>query len=214
MTVKDMAQEETHRAWWTIRDLAMAYLREPLRRASQPAPNVVGIDEISTRKGHTYRIVVSDLERRRPIWSGGNDRSEERMDEFYQGLGSSKSKKIRLAVMDMWKACRNAMLKLAHAPQAAILFDKFHVIRHLGAALDAVRQMEYDRLTGKDRRVITGQKYTRLSHREHLKPDGQRSLRLRLKANTRLNTAYLFKEEFEQLWDDEREGWARRFFEN
>jgi transposase len=188
MTVKDVAQE-THRAWWTIMDLAMAYLREPLRRASQPAPNVVGIDEIFIRKGHTYRIVVSDLEWRRPIWFGGNDRSEERMDEFYQGLGSSKSKKIRLAVMDMWKACRNAMLKPAHAPQAAILFDKFHVIRHLGAVLDAVRQMEYDRLTGKGRRVITGQKYTRLSHREHLKPDGWRSLRLRLKANTRLNTA-------------------------
>jgi len=29
------------------------------------------IDEISLRKGHTYRIVVSDLERGRPIWYGG-----------------------------------------------------------------------------------------------------------------------------------------------
>ena len=35
-----------------------------------------------------------------------------------------------------------------------------------------------------------------------------------LKANKRLNTAYLLKEEFGQLWDYEREGWARRFFEN
>ena len=52
------------------------------------------------------------------------------------------------------------------------------------------------------------------AHRENLKPDGRRSLRLRLKANTRLNTAYRLKEEFGQLWDDEREGWARRFFEN
>ena len=35
-----------------------------------------------------------------------------------------------------------------------------------------------------------------------------------LKANRRLNTAYILKEEFGQLWDYEREGWARRFFEN
>ena len=213
MTVKDVAQE-THLAWWTIRDVAMEYMRAQLRRAGQPAPNVVGIDERSIRTGHTYRIVVSDLARRRPIWFGGNDRSEESMDECYQWLGSSKSKKIRRAVRDRWKAFRTATRKPEHAPQAAILFDKFHVIRHLGKALDTVRKTEYYRLTGKDRRFINGQKYTRLSHRENLKPDGRRSLRLRLKANTRLNTAYRLKEEFGQLWDDEREGWARRFFEN
>jgi transposase len=42
----------------------------------------------------------------------------------------------------------------AYAPQAAILFDTFHVIRHLGEALDKVRKSEYARLSGKDRRFI------------------------------------------------------------
>jgi transposase len=213
MTVKDVAQE-THLDWWSVRKLEMEYMREQLRRAGKPAPKVIGIDEVSIRKGHTYRIIVSDLERRRPIWFGGKDRSEVSMDEFYKWLGSSKSKKIRLAVMDMWKAFRNSTLKPGHAPQAAILFDKFHVIRHLGAALDKVRKAEYYRLTGKDRRFIKGQKYTLLSHRENLKPNGRRSLRLLLKANKRLNTAYILKEAFGKLWDYEREGWARRFFES
>lgn len=71
--------------------------------SSSAAPRVIGIDEVSLRKGHTYRIVVSDLERRRPIWFGGKDRSKESLDIFYQWLGSNKVKKIRLAVMDMWK---------------------------------------------------------------------------------------------------------------
>jgi transposase len=213
MTVKDVA-EETHLDWWTVRKLEMEYMREQLRRAGKPAPKVVGIDEISIRKGHTYRIVVSDLERRRPIWFGGEDRSEKSMDGFYKWLGSSKSKKIRLAVMDMWKAFRGSTLKPENAPQAAILYDKFHVIRHLGKALDTVRKSECYRVTGKDRRFIKGQKYTLLSHRENLKPDGRKSLRLLLKANRRLNTAYILKEEFGKLWDYEREGWARRFFEN
>ena len=58
------------------------------------------------------------------------------MSQFYAWLGEKKSSRIRLAVMDMWKLFRLATK--AHAPQAAILFDKFHVIRHLGWALDAV----------------------------------------------------------------------------
>jgi len=38
------------------------------------------------------------------------------------------------------------------APQTAILFDKFHIMRHLGKALDEVRKSEYRRLSGRDRR--------------------------------------------------------------
>ena len=120
-TIKDVAQD-THLDWRMVKDLEMQYMREQLRRAGTPAPKVIGVDEISIRKGHTYRIVVSDLLRRRPIWFGGKDRSEESMDEFYTWLGPKKSKRIRLAVMDMWKAFRNSTLKDAHAPQARILF--------------------------------------------------------------------------------------------
>jgi transposase len=114
--------------------------------------------------------------------------------------------------MDMWKAFRNSTQRCA--PQANILFDKFHVMRHLGDALDTVRKREYARLSGKDRRFIKGQKYTLLSHRENLTLDGRRALKQLLAANKRLNTAYLLKESFGQLWDYRREGWARRFFEN
>ena len=93
------------------------------------------------------------------------------------------------------------------APQAAILFDKFHVMRHLGEALDKVRKAEYARLSGKDRRFIKGQKYTLLSRRDNLTLEGRRSLALLLRANKRLNTAYLLKESFGQLWDyDARAG--------
>jgi len=116
--------------------------------------------------------------------------------------------------MDMWKPFRKSTLKAEHAPQASILFDKFHVIRHLGNALDLVRKSEYARLSGKDRRFVKGQKYTLLSRRENLTQQGRQSLKLLLKANKRLNTAYLLKESFGQLWDYQTEGWARRFFEN
>lgn len=206
--------KELHLNWKTVKELDKQYMREQLRRIGIPGPQVIGIDEVSIKKGHTYRIVVSDLLRHRPIWFGGKDRSEKSMDEFYQWLGPKKSRKIRLAVMDMWKAFRTSTLKPDHAPKAAILFDKFHVLRHLGEALDKVRKSEYARLTGKERAYIKGQKYTLLSHRKNLTLDGRKALKKLLAANKRLNTAYLLKESFGQLWDYEKEGWARKFFEN
>jgi len=210
-TVQDVAKE-LHLDWHAVKDLEKQYMRAQLAKAGAPGPKAIGIDEISIRKGHTYRIVVSDLIRGRPIWFGGEDRSEASMAQFYDWLGEKKARGVRLAVMDMWKPFRNTTI--ARAPQAAILFDKFHIMRHLGEALDKVRKAEYARLSGKDRRYIKGQKYTLLSRRENLNQEGRQSLKMLLAANKRLNTAYLLKESFGQLWSYEREGWARRFFEN
>jgi transposase len=210
-TIKDIA-DELGLDWHAVKELEKQYMAEQLKRAGTPRPKVIGIDEVSIRKGHTYRILVSDLERRRPIWFGGKDRSEKSMDAFFEWLGPKKSAGIRLAVMDMWKPFRNSTER--HAKEAAILFDKFHVLRHLGDALDKVRKSEYARLTGKDRRFIKGQKYTLLAHRENLTLEGKRSLKLLLAANKRLNTAYLLKESFGQLWSYRLATYARRFFEN
>lgn len=120
--------------------------------------------------------------------------------------------KIRLAVMDMWKPFRNSTS--THAHQAAILFDKFHVMSHLGKALDAVRKSEYKRLSGRHRTYIKGQKYTLLSNKENLTLDGKRPLKKLLKANQRLHKAYLLKESFDQLWTYDSEIWASKFFDN
>ena len=94
--------------WHTVKALDKQYMQAQLRKAGTPGPQVIGIDEIAIRKGHTYRIVVSDLLRGRPIWFGGKDRSEASMAQFYAWLGKKKSARIRLAVMDMWKPFRIA----------------------------------------------------------------------------------------------------------
>src|SRR5260221_216416 len=174
-TVKDVA-EELNLDWHAVKTLEVQYMRAQLVKAGTPAPKVIGIDEISVRKGHTYRIVVSDLVRRRPIWFGGQDRSEASLDQFYAWLGPRKCRKIRLAVMDMWKAFRTSTLKAGHAPQAGILYDKFHVLRHLSEGLDQGRKSGYARLSGRDRRFIKGHKYPLLSHWENLSLEGKEAL--------------------------------------
>src|SRR5436309_9462687 len=115
--------------------------------------------------------------------------------------------------MDMWKAFRKSARKEGNAPQATILYDKFHVLMHLGEAMDKVRKREYARLSGEDRRFIKGQRYTLLSHWGNLTAAGRASLKLLFKANKRLHKAYLLKGSFGQRWDYHSPGWARRFFD-
>lgn len=123
-SITDVAREH-QLDWQSVKALEKQYMKEQLRRAGAAKPQVIGIDEISIRKGHNYRIIVSDLAKRRVIWFGGKDRSEASMDSFYEEIGEGQSRRIRLAVMDMWKPFRNSTKR--HAPQAAVLFDKFHV---------------------------------------------------------------------------------------
>jgi transposase len=87
-------------------------------------------------------------------------------------------------------------------------------MKQLGEALDQIRKQEYARVSGKKRLYIKGQKYTLLSRKENLTSSGRVALAKLLKINRRLNKAYLLKESFGQLWDYEKEGWARKFFDN
>lgn len=210
-SISDVAKE-LRLDWKTAKALEIEYMEEKLRRAGPARPQAIGIDEISIRKGHSYRIVVSDLQQRRPIWFGGKDRSEQSMDEFYAFLTPRKCSKIRLAVMDRWKPFEASTMR--HAPQASILYDKFHVIRHLNDALDTVRRKEYRRATERQKKFIKGQRYTLLSSSENLTLDGRRALKVLWTVNKRLNVAYLLKESFPQLWDYRSETWALKFFQN
>ena len=203
-----------HRIGWDQAwRMELQYMRELVKKRP-PSANirVIGVDEISVRKRHVYRVVIADLDEQRPIWIGGTGRTKEDMDRFFTEIGVERSKGIELAVMDMWKAFRNSTSE--HAPDARIIFDKFHVLGHLSDALDEVRRQEYKRVNDKERKFIKGQRYTLLSHKANLDTEGRRSLKLLLKANKRLHKAYLLKESFGQLWDYSYPAAARKFFEN
>ena len=61
--IKDIA-DELKLDWDTVKTLEKQYMQAQLERAGKPGPKAIGVDEISVRKGHSYRIVVSDLIRR------------------------------------------------------------------------------------------------------------------------------------------------------
>src|SRR5205823_2811179 len=122
--------------------------------------------------------VVRDWERGRPLWFGGQDRSEASRDAWFAGRGPTRCRRIRRAVMAMGNAVRNSTLQAGHAPPAGIGYAQFPSRTHLGTAMDEGRQPAYQRLSGKDRRFITGQKDHRRSRRENLTTTGRAALNL------------------------------------
>ena len=146
--------------WGQVRRLEMIYMKELVKK-HPPSKRLraIGIDEISIKKGHRYAILVADMDQKRPIWMSTElGRDKEHMDIFYKELGDKQCKRIKLAVMDMWKPFRNSLND--NAPQAQIIYDKFHVLGHLNKALDEVRRQEYKRASEKDHKFIKGQRYT------------------------------------------------------
>ena len=198
--IKEVA-EELFLDWHTVKELDKQYMREQLRRAGNPPRGSLASTKspsprgISTASWSATWIGPGHLVRRQ-----GPLRSEPGRVLHLAGPGRNAGK-IRLAVMDMWRAFRNSTLKEGNAPQAAILYDKFHMLKHLGEAMDKVRKREYARLSGKDRRFIKGQRYTLLSHWGNLKASRAEDLKALFQANRRLHTAYLLKESFDQLWN-------------
>jgi len=121
--------------WHAVKEMDTLHMREPLAVADETRPAVIGMDEISIRKGHVYCIIVGDWELGRPIWFGGVDRSEASTSMFFAALGPERSQGIHLAVMDMRKAFRNATT--AHAPASehsnAAINEHFKCGRVVGA---------------------------------------------------------------------------------
>jgi len=90
-TIKTLPRE-LRLDWDTARNWTSSTCARASSAPARPDRTRIGIDEISIRQGSTYRIVVSDLMRHRPIWFGGGGSLEASMTEFYRFLGEKKVK--------------------------------------------------------------------------------------------------------------------------
>ena len=90
--------------------------------------HIIGIDEVSRRKGQQYLTIVYDLGRGRVVWVG-RDRTTATMARFFAWLGPWRARAIHTVCCDMWSIYIDAVA--AHLPQAALVFDRFHLSQHL-----------------------------------------------------------------------------------
>lgn len=135
--------------WKSVATIVKRAVAYGLRNRARPPVHMIGIDEVSRRKGQVYVTVVYDLERRVLLWVG-EDRTEEAVCKFFtEEMGRRRCATLRVVCMDMWAAY--AKLVRDHAPNAQILFDRFHIVKHLNEAVDEVRRDLWRQLSRKER---------------------------------------------------------------
>jgi len=119
---------------------------------------------------------------------------------------------VRAVCVDMWEPYLQSLRE--HLPQAAIVFDKFHVMKHVNAAVDETRRQEFFRQKGHLRAVMRGKRWLLLTRWHNLTRAKRTTLQEALALNRRLFKAYYLKEQLERLWSYTYEGAALRFFIN
>ena len=184
--------------WKTVAQVIRQAVAYGLRHRKRRPLHVIGVDEVSRRKGHHYLTVVYDLERRVLVWVGV-DRTTETLAGFFRELGPRRSSAIQVVCMDMWQAYLHAVRE--HATHAQVLFDRFHLVQHLNHALDEVRRSEARRLSGTHRVAIKRTRFLLLKNPWNLSVDEKERLSTLVRWNLPVVRAYYLKESFQLFWE-------------
>lgn len=169
---------------------------------------VIGVDEISYRRHHKYLTVIVDHVTGQVVWAG-KDRKAKTLLRFFRQLGPQRAAQLEAISADMWEPYSIVLRK--KAPQARIIFDRFHIVRHLNKAVTKVRQQlirEADPLT---RRRLKNTRFPVLKSPQSRTAKDRRVLEEQVRANRKLYRAMLLKDDFMDLYTYRREGWAKRF---
>jgi transposase len=159
----------------------------------------IGIDEVAYEKGHKYLTIVRELEENKVIWIGIG-RKKETLDAFFIELGKEKAACINVAVMDMWDAYIASVKE--HCPNAAIVFDKFHVSKKVNEALDAIRKSEFRKADPVERINMKRKRFLILRRRKNLEDDQKETVENLKQINAKLYEAYLIKEQILDIFDE------------
>ena len=155
----------------------------------------IGIDETSSKKGHSYVTVCVDLEQRRVIHvTEGKD-----METVTSIASCIKEKQGDVAAVshvaiDMSPAFIEGVLN--NFTNAKIVFDKFHIFAMLNKAMDELRKGERSEFD-----LLKGHKYTVLYKYEKLTEKKQSELDYLLQSFPRLGEGYRLKEMFSTFWE-------------
>ncbi len=198
-------------SWDEIHGIMERAVKRGLARRKAELVSMIGVDEKAFRKGHSYLTLVNDL-----IWGRvlyvAEDRKQASLDGFWETLTGAQIDSIKAVAMDMWDPYIASVRE--HVPEAdgKIVFDKFHVAKHLGDAVDKVRRKENKtlRAAGDDR--LAGTRYDWLKHPAAMEPRDRKEFTELRNSELKTARAWALKETAMALYEYVYERPARKHF--
>lgn len=196
MTMSDVAAL-TLLSWDTVKAITKTHLAKDYGKPALRGVRYLGIDEIHLGKKTRYYTIVIDLEDGRILWAKPG-RGQAALQGFWRRLRAAKAK-IKAVATDMSAAYWSAVLE--HLPDAALVFDKFHILKLMNERLDDLRREMVREAEGPLKLKIKGTRFLLLRNPDNLKSDQIPKLDEALHLNEPLLLAWYLKEELRELWN-------------
>jgi transposase len=210
MVIRDVAAH-LGVGWDLIKDIQKQELQRRFTRPKLHKLRQLAIDEISIGRGHKYLTVVLDLESGAVVFVG-EGKGADALEPFWKRLTAARAR-IEAVAIDMSPAYIQAVLE--HLPDAALVFDHFHVAKLYNEKLSELRRQLYHEASDLERQVLKGVRWLLLKNSENL--DDSRNERQRLDRALELNqplaTAYYMKELLRLFWEQEDKPSAAAFLD-
>lgn len=194
----------------TIRNIEKEILTEKIAARKITSLRTLGVDEIQTGNGRKYSTIIMEMDQEEVLWVGKGHKMADLAPFFWKYR--KLLPQVEWVVMDMWKGFVSAFGRFCI--NGKIIFDHFHITRHLNDAINQLRIQEYKKATGEGKEIMKGKKWLLLRRFARLSRGQKTLLKDLLKMNRKLLKAYLLKEEFLEFWSYKKLGWAMRFWTN
>ena len=158
----------------------------------------VGIDEKSFLRGQSYVTCLADLEQVRVI-DVVEGRKQEDAARLLDSLPEEVRKGVQAVAMDMWPAFINAVGE--KLPDAEVVFDRFHVSKHMGEAVDAVRRSEHKQLLKTGDTRLVGSRYNWLRAEQSIRSDKREEFDALKQSELKTARAWAIKELLKAFWE-------------
>jgi transposase len=180
-------------------------------RKERRVPALMGVDEKAVAKGQRYLTLVCDLEQATVEYIA-DERKKASLDGYFQQLSEDERGQIKAVAIDMWEPYVSSVCAYLPDAEDKIVFDRFHIMKHMLESVDAVRKREHRALSAQGQDLLIGSKYLWLYSQENL-PERHQERFAALKATSlKTGRAWAIKESLRALWHYRRLGWARRFY--
>lgn len=196
MTLADVS-DVTALSWDTVKTIVQQHLQKDYGQIRLKGLKYLAVDEIYVGKGKQFYTLVIDLESGRIVWVD-RGRGQGALGKFWRRLRLSRAK-IQAVAMDLSGAYWSAVLD--QLPGAAVVFDRFHIMKLMNEKLDELRRALVREASGVMQKTIKGTRYLLLTRAENLEKEKLPKLEEALKLNEPLSQAYYLKEELGLLWE-------------
>jgi transposase len=174
-------------------------------------PSMIGVDEKAIAKGHRYMTLVCDLEQA-TIEYIGDERRESSLRAYFAAFEPQAREALEAISLDMWPPYINACRQDVPGADQKMVFDRFHIMRHVVDAVDKVRKRENRALLEAGDTTLTKSKYLWLYSAENVPEKSRERFDMLKGAHLKTARAWALKESLRELWDCRHERQAVEFW--